>query len=177
MQFSRMLVPLQLYHLGFSRPYFTQNWKTLKKKLHVLVISKSWSGRCMNMPWNPNIFIFSNIVCSECIIQSRLLRNLFQGSRKHMIVAGVSKRSTVALLCYFLPRWCYFSFLVTKGAVWCATHGATATVTCATAKLSLDTPVVDCVEHRFCMKLCVKFRTKLLRKWHFRGRFQTLVCT
>ncbi len=54
--------------------------------------------------------------------------------------SGVSKRSTVALLCYFSPRWCYFSFLVMKGAVRHATHGATAAVTCATARLSLDTP-------------------------------------
>ncbi len=53
----------------------------------------------------------------------------------------MSKCSTVALLCYFLSRWCYFSFLVMKGASSCAAHGATATVTCATAKSSLDTPV------------------------------------
>ncbi len=32
--------------------------------------------------------------------------------------SGVSKRSTVALLCYFLPRLCYFSFLV-KGTDLC----------------------------------------------------------
>ncbi len=43
---------------------------------------------------------------------------------------GVSKRSTVALLCYFLSRWCYFSFLVMKGAA-----------RRATTKSSLDTPV------------------------------------
>ena len=55
-------------------------------------------------------------------------------------MAGVSKRSTVALLCYFLPQWCYFSFLVMKGAANHMTHGATATVACATAKWSLDTP-------------------------------------
>ncbi len=57
--------------------------------------------------------------------------------------AGVSKQSTVALLCYFLPRWCYFSFLVMKGATRHATHGATATVTCATAKSSLKIPGLD----------------------------------
>ncbi len=54
--------------------------------------------------------------------------------------SGVSKRSTVALLCYFLPWWCYFSFLVMKGAACRTKHGATATVTCATAKSSSDTP-------------------------------------
>ncbi len=57
--------------------------------------------------------------------------------------SGVSKRSTVALLCYFLPWWCYFSFLVMKDAARRVTHGATATVTCATAKSSLDTPELD----------------------------------
>ena len=62
-------------------------------------------------------------------------------SQRLATVTGVSKRSTVALLCYFLSRWCYFSFLVMKGAALRATHGATATVTCATAKSSLDTPV------------------------------------
>ena len=54
--------------------------------------------------------------------------------------SGVSKRSTVALLCYFLSQWCYFSFLVMKDAARRATHSATTTVTCATAKSSLDTP-------------------------------------
>ena len=62
------------------------------------------------------------------------------------IYTGVSKRSTVALLCYFLPQWCYFSFLVMKGAAHRATHGAKATVTCATAKSSLDTPA-ECLAH------------------------------
>ncbi len=57
------------------------------------------------------------------------------------VKTGVSKRSTVALLCYFLSWWCYFSYLVMNGAAHRATHGATATVTCATAKSSLDTPV------------------------------------
>ena len=55
---------------------------------------------------------------------------------------AVSMCSTVALLCYLLPRWCYFSFLVMKGAARRTTHGVTETRTYATAKSSLDTPAV-----------------------------------
>ncbi len=78
-----------------------------------------------------------------------ILSHFLNGYHTISCTAGVSKRSTVALLCYFLPRWCYFSFLVMNGAAQRATHGATATVTCATTKSSLDTPVLkgyDCME-------------------------------
>ena len=66
-----------------------------------------------------------------------------KGLHGRNFATGVSKHSTVALLCYFLPQWCYFSFLVMKDAARRAEHGATAAVTCATAKSSLDTPVQE----------------------------------
>ncbi len=66
---------------------------------------------------------------------------MLQGRIQIYFWTGVSKRSTVALLCYFLSQWCYFSFLVMKDATRRGTHGAPATVTCATAKSSMDTPV------------------------------------
>ncbi len=56
----------------------------------------------------------------------------------HTSNAGVSKLRTVALLCYFLPWWCYFLIFGDEGCR--VTHGATAAVTCATAKSSSDTP-------------------------------------
>ena len=74
------------------------------------------------MTWTPlkrNVIAMYQLVPRPGINQDFLIQD-------ENLITGVSKRSTIALLCYFLPRWCYFSFLVMRGA-----------------KSSLDTPVFN----------------------------------
>ncbi len=83
-------------------------------------------------------------------------KDLQPGVSKH------SKHSTVALLCYFLPGWCYFSFLVMKGAM--------PTGTCATAKSNLDTPASLIISKQYLTRLLLdtmKHCCQLYMNWTF----------